>query len=279
MALLRSMETAQPKSPESETFVHRALLQEEQPTQTAAQIQQGLDKVHRGKRVEEADEDEKTGKEKVFLRKKMHEIENNKTDDTFYNDDDWAQYIVTRMTPNASPERDMKYIVDKLPLWAHQALTTGQFPGPQLVDGKLIDVTTMVKVEMERVKDSYSIGKGIAWSGGVGSGAQGARGMASPSTGATVEIPGQWIAQPAASGAGGNGGGSGGDPAGDIAVGYGGGRREDKGKEFTIVNPRNITIPIFTGKALNTNPYLFFNNAIRRLIMAQGADGIHYSLY
>ena len=115
MALLRSMETAQSKSPESETIVHRALLQDEQPTQTAAQIQQGLDKVHRGKRAEEADEDEKTGEEKVFLRKKKHEIENNKTDDTLYNDDDWAQYIVTRMIPNALPERDMNYIADMLP--------------------------------------------------------------------------------------------------------------------------------------------------------------------
>ena len=128
---------------------------------------------------------------------------------------------------------------------------------------------------MERVKDSHSIGKGIAWSvgGGVGSGAQGAHGMASPSIDATAEIPGQWIAQLAASGAGGNGGGSEGDPVGDAAVGCGGGRQDDKGREFTLVNPRNITIPTFTGKAFNTKPYLLFNNAIGRLTMAQGAGG------
>ena len=32
-------------------------------------------------------------------------------------------------------------------------------------------------------------------------------------------------------------------------------------------------IPIFTGKSLNNNPYLPFNNAIRRLTLAQGVDG------
>ena len=84
----------------------------------------------------------------------------------------------------------MKYIADKLPQWAHQALTTGQFPGPQLVDGKILDVTTMVKVEMERAKESQSTGKGTAWSGGVGSGAQGAFGMTSPSTVDGSEGPG-----------------------------------------------------------------------------------------
>ena len=126
---------------------------------------------------------------------------------------------------------------------------------------------------MERVKESQSTGKGTAWSGGVGSGAQGAFGMTSPSTDVTADSPGKWIANLAASGAGGNGGGSEGDPPDGNGVGYGGGRRDDKSKEFTLVNPRNINIPTFTGKALNSNAYLLFNNAIRGLIMAQGADG------
>ena len=57
-------------------------------------------------------------------------------------------------------------------------------------------------------------------------------------------------------------------------VGYGkGGGRGDKSKEFILVNPRNIDIAIATGKSFDTNPYLPFNNAFRRLIMAQGADG------
>ena len=50
---------------------------------------------------------------------------------------------------------------------------------------------------------------------------------------------------------------------------YGGGRKQ----EFALVNPRNITITTFTGRNLHTNPYMPFNNALRRLILAQGQDG------
>lgn len=43
--------------------------------------------------------------------------------------------------------------------------------------------------------------------------------------------------------------------------------------EFTLANPRNITIVFLFGRNLNTNPYLPFNKAIRRLILSQGSDG------
>ena len=105
-------------------------------------------------------------------------------------------------------------------------------------------------------------------------GSRGGFGGASPSTDATAESPGQWIVNPAASGTDDNGGGgSEGDPMDSNGAVYGGGRRDDKSKEFIFVNPRNVNIPTFTGKALNTHPYLHFDNAIRRFTMKQGADG------
>ena len=43
--------------------------------------------------------------------------------------------------------------------------------------------------------------------------------------------------------------------------------------EFRLVNPRNITVSIFNGKNLATNPYMALNTSIRRLIVTQGAEG------
>ena len=50
----------------------------------------------------------------------------------------------------------------------------------------------------------------------------------------------------------------------------GGGSRRH---EFVLVNPRNININNFIGRNLHINPYVPFNNAIRRFILAQGQDG------
>ena len=49
---------------------------------------------------------------------------------------------------------------------------------------------------------------------------------------------------------------------------------EDRYKEFQLVNPRNATITPFTGKNLYSNPYLVFNNQIRRLMISMGEDGV-----
>ena len=60
--------------------------------------------------------------------------------------------------------------------------------------------------------------------------------VASPSTDATADIPGQWLAN---LGTGGNGGGgSEGDPAEGEGVFQGRGGRDDRNKEFTLVNPQ-----------------------------------------
>ena len=53
---------------------------------------------------------------------------------------------------------------------------------------------------------------------------------------------------------------------------HGRGGRDDKSREFTRVNRRNINMFISTGKSLNVNPDLLFNNAIRRLVLVQGAN-------
>lgn len=191
------------------------------------------------------------------------------------------------MSSNASLEINMKDIVDKLPQWAHTAMQAGQLPGPQMVEGSIVDVIYMVEVEMERIKTNkitttdpwhnYCTLTPAAthnWSGGVGFGGAGGVNGVSPSTDSSVNSPGQWIAELAASGTNGDGGrGNGGDPTGSYGATHGGGSRDDKRKEFALVSPRNINIQIFTGNALNINPYLPFNNAIRRLIFAQGVDG------
>ena len=44
-------------------------------------------------------------------------------------------------------------------------------------------------------------------------------------------------------------------------------------REFQLVNHRNINIVPFSGRNLTTNPYLPFNNSLRRLILVQGKAG------
>ena len=149
--------------------------------------------------------------------------------------------------------------VDKLPQWAQTALRTGEFPGPQLVEGSIVHVDNMIKVEMERIKAKQHVSKTINWSGGFGSGNVGARasgafGMTSPSSAPDSEDPSQWIANLATTAANGDDGGSEGGPVGASGETYRGGGRDDRHKEFTLVNPRNINILVFIGKALNSNP-------------------------
>ena len=43
--------------------------------------------------------------------------------------------------------------------------------------------------------------------------------------------------------------------------------------EFQLVNARNISITLFSGRNVQSNPYLPFNNAPRRLVLVQGQHG------
>ena len=165
----------------------------------------------------------------------------------------------------------MRYVAENIEQWARIAITIGIHPKPQAVNGIMMDVTNLVKVEVERIKMRQDVGLATDGNGAKGSGGISGVGMASPSTDATADSPGHWIAN---LGTGGNGGGgSEGDPTDGEGMLQGRGGRDERGREFTLVNPRNINIPIFSGKSLNINPYLPFNNAIRRLILAQGVDG------
>ena len=51
------------------------------------------------------------------------------------------------------------------------------------------------------------------------------------------------------------------------------GKSGTRKNEFISVNLRKISINMFTGRNLHSNPYMLFNNSKRRLILAQGSDG------
>ena len=145
---------------------------------------------------------------------------------------------VTQITPNASPSKGMTYIVNHIEQWAKTAMQTGAYPRPQAVNGVMMDVTNMVKVEGERMRLLSGVAPSTNWTGGKGSGATSAVGMLSPSIDATVDSPGQWIAQLGASWVDGNGGGDGdGEPGDSDERAYGRGGRDDRSREFTFVNP------------------------------------------
>ena len=253
-------------------------------TKTDEQTARDLEKTAKGKwdqgnnataiikTKEEVMEENKALKEELLLYKSK---QGKPSGGMIYDQCPWTPALVTRMSPNASPDKNMQHIVDNLSGWAEKALQIGQFPGPQLVDGRVVDVTNIVKVEMEKIKKKSEGGTTNNGNGAQGSRGTAGFGMPSPSTDGSHESPGNWIANLAASGGDdGDGGDDNGPDNYEIAqLDNRGGGHTDRSKEFTLVNPLNISIPTFTGKTLNSNPYLPFNNAIRRLVMAQGADG------
>ena len=139
-----------------------------------------------------------------------------------------------------------------------------------MVEGCIVDVINMVRVEMERIKTNkitildpwhnyYPVTPTATrnWSGGIGSGGAGGVNGESPSIDSNIDSPGQWIVQLATSVTNGDGGGgNGGEPTGNYGAIHGGRSRDDKRHEFALVNPRNMNIPIFTSKSINNNPYL-----------------------
>ena len=73
-------------------------------------------------------------------------------------------------------------------------------------------------------------------------------------------------------GDGGEPGGNGGDNNNTTSERFGNSNSGKKG-EFILVNFRNVTITPFSGRNLQINPYMRFNNSTRRLILPQGFDG------
>lgn len=52
-------------------------------------------------------------------------------------------------------------------------------------------------------------------------------------------------------------------------------RGDNQYREFTLVSPNKIIVPTFSGIHLNRKPYMQFNKAIKKLIKAQGANGMN----
>lgn len=83
------------------------------------------------------------------------------------------------------------------------------------------------------------------------------------------------IAMPGGNGDRNNGGGDDHDDGDGSGVGTIGRNYGYVGKthEFILVKASNLTMPVFSGTNLTTNPYLPFYKALRRLIYTQGEDG------
>ena len=186
----------------------------------------------------------------------------------------------------------------KIRKWAVQVLETGVWPRPQILPGSITDVTGIVQLEVDKIrkekqhsdnigdnnddkfKDVLSTIQQVAVGNDANTNAQNSPiSMSSNDITNNSDISdiGQQILANIGLGTGGDGDG-GGDDSGDgdneaacqdTATRINGSKRN----EFNLVNPRNITITQFSGRNLNTTPYIPFNNSIRRLTLAQGSDG------
>ena len=185
----------------------------------------------------------------------------------------------------------------KIRKWAMQVLETGVWPKPQMVAGSISNVTGIVQAEIDTIKKERQFDSRINANGfndilqalphngviqPISQNIPGSPDSAySRNSNSTIVGQGesdQILAQ-LGFGVGGGYNGDHGD-GGHGAFGNGGVQNEQSGKpgtskrsEFVLVNQRNITITFFSGRHFNTNPYLFFNKAMRRLTFAHGADG------
>ena len=78
---------------------------------------------------------------------------------------------------------------------------------------------------------------------------------------------------------GGGGGHLGGDPGdgpdGEDNNNHGDRHRDNYHREFTLVSPNKIIVPVFAGAHLSSKPYMPFNKAIKKFIKTQGAKGMN----
>ena len=73
---------------------------------------------------------------------------------------------------------------------------------------------------------------------------------------------------------GGAGGGYGGPPDDEDEYDSANMNKSNQYREVTLVSPNKIVIQTFSGNNLNSKPYLPFNKSIRKLIKAQGRNGL-----
>ena len=182
----------------------------------------------------------------------------------------------------------------KVRKWANDALEIGKLPKRQIIDGPTTDATSIVQAAVEQMKKEKLESKennsrlddvmeivGRATEDGqrqipiqgspISVSSPGSVNNNSPSDGMDNIIAQLGF---------GNGGDGGGDDGNGLAGIDNGNVNSDsngryitsKRNGFAFANPRNISIfPLpFTGKNLNVNPYLPFNQSLRRLIFFSG---------
>ena len=176
----------------------------------------------------------------------------------------------------------------KIHRWAQDVINNGKRPKSQIINGTIADVTAVVAAEVERIKNRQQTNinnddEGDKLNGilnALHSAAGGKQNNAvlqhSPSSvsshsaanDSNVDNIGDQILAQLGLGMGGNGGGGeDGDDNGGSNVGTThndtvGRTNSTRRNEFTLVNPRNITITTLSSRNLNTTPCLPFNNAI-----------------
>ena len=183
----------------------------------------------------------------------------------------------------------------KITKWAIDVIETRQWPRTQMIGGVAIDIISIVNAEVQRLRSQQTFQRNnprdqddvlSIMQQAMVEIPKSANMQASPASTIIININGaiqdadnedEIVAQ-ICLGNGGNGGSDDGDEP--IIIGnnkYSGGSNnrfhDTKRSECALVNPRNTSINAFSGKHLHSNPYMPFNSALRRLILAQGSDG------
>ena len=63
--------------------------------------------------------------ETMLLKRRLTQYETSATKDLVWENDPYIPVLVTQMSPNASPSKDMKYIADNIEQLAHKDIQTG----------------------------------------------------------------------------------------------------------------------------------------------------------
>ena len=197
--------------------------------------------------------------------------------------------------PNDPYRNSCQYdsLADRIRSWALEVINIQNWPKAQMIGGRITDVTNMVQKEVERIIKDNNNGKNIT------NGQQQLMDVMRTQTSIEKRSEAMQVSPISVSsggsngtsnnsvnnaiianlGVGGNGGDDGDGDGGGVSADIGNiNDRDGKGGgskrfEFTLINQRNITINVFIGRNFHTNPYMPFNNAVRRLILSQGHDG------
>ena len=114
------------KSPETPTVALFQDVTDDDEKQTDKQTKADRDKIARGKWADSVDKDtEVILNENMLLNRRLTQYETSATKDPIWENDPYNPVLVTQMSPNAPPSKDMKYIADNIEQWIHKAIQTG----------------------------------------------------------------------------------------------------------------------------------------------------------